>query len=313
MIPVVGGSSPLGHPKPTKWRAPALRQDALAPALQALLRAALVQVERNARYACSSPDPEYLHQLRVGLRRLRATLRAFRGVLPKAELQTLRNCHRRLRMPLGRARDLDVFTLWLQSASAPEKLLEQALQRRREAHAQARRALSSPAFARLVALVRSLVARNGNLDMLARRAAADARRAVLRHAGRMKWSRQADLHELRIRVRRERYIREAFLQPAEGLKALQDTLGELNDVAVARRLLARITSNKALNASLSVRAEALFGVLRENWSAYLAARTLPRPATAKAGAGARAPAPRGRFPPRTRAARPAAGGPAPAR
>ena len=312
MIPVVGGSNPLGHPKPTKWRAPALRQDALAPALRALLRAALVQVERNARYACSSPDPEYLHQLRLGLRRLRATLRAFRRVLPKAELQTLRNCHRRLRMPLGRARDWDVFMLWLHSASAPEKLLEQALQRRREAHAQARRAISSPAFGRLVALVRSLVARNGNLDILARRAVADARRAVLRHAGRMSWSRQADLHELRIRVRRERYIREAFSRSVDELKALQDTLGELNDAAVARRLLRRLGCGD-FDSLLRQKREALLSALRESWSAYLAARTLPRPATAKAGAGARALAPRGRFPPRTRAARPAAGGPAPAR
>ena len=316
MIPVVVGSNPIGHPKPTKWRAPALRQDALAPALRALLRAALTQVERNAHYACSSPDPEHLHQLRVGLRRLRATLRAFHGVLPKEELQSLRNCHRRLRIPLGRARDWDVFVLWLQTVSVPEKLLQQALQQRHAMHAQARRAIASPAFSRLLTLSRGLRAEKGRVDAVARSALADARRAVLRHANRMDWSRQADLHELRIRVRRERYICEAFAGSAgaylERLQALQDALGELNDLRVARRLLGQIGFREPL-ASLEERRAVLLSALRANWAAYLAARTLPRPATAKAGAGARARAPRGRFPPRTRAARPAAGGPVPAR
>ena len=128
----------------------------------------------------------------------------------------------------------------------------------------------------------------------------------------MSWSRQADLHELRIRLRRERYIREAFSRSAEGLEALQDTLGELNDVAVTRRLLRRLGC-RDFDSLLLKKREALLSALRAQWAAYLASRTPPRRASAGAGAAARARAPRGRFPPRTRAARPAAGGAAPAR
>ena len=316
MIPVVAGSNPVGHPKPTKWRAPALRQDALAPALEALIRAALVQVERNAPHACGSSDTEYLHQLRVGLRRLRAALRAFRRLLPENELLLVRKCYRRVRAPLGRARDWDVFMAWLEAAGAPDDLVRRARLMREAGSEEARRAIASPVFTRLIALSRALVPRNGKMAGVARRALMDARRATLRQAQRMDWSREADLHKLRIRVRRERYICEALARNLRAyigcLKTLQDTLGELNDVAVARRLLRRLGCQD-FDSLLRARREALLSALRANWAAYLAARTPPRRATAKAGADGRARVPRGRFPPRTPAARPAAGGAAPGR
>jgi len=54
--------------------------------VSALFSAALAQVEVNARGVARSIDPEFLHQLRVGLRRLRTVQRAFaasfRAALP---------------------------------------------------------------------------------------------------------------------------------------------------------------------------------------------------------------------------------------
>src|SRR5207245_3700585 len=75
MIPVVVGSSPIGHPSfaPRKWRTPALgTRPSVRPAVAALFSAALAQVEVNARGVAQSTDPEFLHKLRVGLRRLRS-------------------------------------------------------------------------------------------------------------------------------------------------------------------------------------------------------------------------------------------------
>jgi CHAD domain-containing protein len=274
------------------------------------VRTALAQIERNAPHACVLPDPEYLHQLRVGLRRLRAILRAFDGVLPEEALGSITDSYRRLRAALGRARDWDAVSHWLESMSAAQYLC------RANAHERARRAIASPAFSRLIECARALTPQEGRVDVLARRAARDARRRVLRHASRMSWNRAADLHELRIRLRRERYICEAFAAHLDlrsflpRVKALQDTLGELNDLRVARRLLA---GNRLVQAQLSARRAALLGTLPGQWTAYLATGTLPRRASAAEGAGVRARAQRGRRRPRTAAARPDAGAPAPAR
>ena len=70
MIPVVGGSSPLGHPITPQARC------------AELLEQIIQDIEASARGALASEDPEFIHQLRVGSRRLRSALRAFRPILP---------------------------------------------------------------------------------------------------------------------------------------------------------------------------------------------------------------------------------------
>ena len=100
-------------PPPRKWPKPKLGERATpAEAFAALFAAALAQAGANARGVAHARDPEYLHQLRVGLRRLRSALRAFRPLVGRA-----RPVVRRLRafMPtFGAARDWDVFVEWLQ-------------------------------------------------------------------------------------------------------------------------------------------------------------------------------------------------------
>ncbi|MGA7986244.1 MAG: CHAD domain-containing protein, partial [Burkholderiales bacterium] len=71
-------------------------------------------------------------------------------------------------------------------------------------------------------------------------------RKALRHAQRIDWADPAARHRLRILVKRLRYACEFFSAtlPAKStrryldrLEAVQDVLGELNDIAVAGRLL----------------------------------------------------------------------------
>jgi CHAD domain-containing protein len=150
----------------------------------------------------------------------------------------------------------------------------------------------------------------------------DAHRNTLRQAGRMSWHSAAALHELRIRVRRERYICESFATCFEPrsrraftrrMKGLQDTLGELNDVHVARRLLGQIGGHETVTSLLEARREALLSALPARWAAHAAAQTPHPQASAARDARGRARAPRGRFPPRKPARRPAAGELRPAR
>src|SRR3989454_12215883 len=138
MIPVVVGSSPIGHPSfaPRKWRTPALgERPSVRPAVSALFSAALAQVEVNARGVTQSTDPEFLHQLRVGLRRLRTVQRAFRIPGSKRRL-------RKFKPALAAARDWDVFCGWLENARVSPELRTLARRNLAAARRPAQHALS---------------------------------------------------------------------------------------------------------------------------------------------------------------------------
>src|ERR1044071_8016273 len=110
-------------PAPRKWQAPAVAHGARArQAAAAALNAALDQARANARGAVESTNPEYLHQLRVGLRRYRSALRVFRPLLRKEPRKRRAREAREAMRPLGEARDWDVCLEWLERAKAPEVL-----------------------------------------------------------------------------------------------------------------------------------------------------------------------------------------------
>ena len=261
MIPVVGGSNPLGHPTfpaPQKWRAPPPSARATPSALFAAVQeTALAQIAANRAGVLRSEDPEYLHQLRVGLRRLRAALRAFRALLPKKGAERLARRTRRAMRKLGDARDWDVFIAWLESEAPPRALLHAARRQRDRAKAAARAAISRMELEPLAAKrhskpVKAFAAASlGRLEGKARK-----------QARRMDWHDAGERHVLRIRVKRLRYASEFFGRRRGGLERLQDVLGELNDVEVARRLLRALgASTPVLYRSLDLRESRLLRAL----------------------------------------------------
>jgi CHAD domain-containing protein len=168
-----------------------------------------------------------VHQLRVGLRRLRSALRVFRDILPEKRSKRLARRARRAMRKLGRARDWDVLAAWLAAQRAPSALLRQAQQERARARALARSAVADLDLGRIEPRSAALdpAAVLGRLERKARRQTArDAR----------------ERHKLRIRVKRLRYASECFGRRRPDLEALQEVLGELNDIAVARRLLRKL-------------------------------------------------------------------------
>lgn len=243
--------------------------------LDALLAAAfaegLRQVSENAAPAEAGADPEGVHQLRVGVRRLRSLFSLFKGWLPAEPAAELREELRWLGRALGEARDLDVFLgerLGPQVAARPDdpalkRLRDEARAARADAYDDVRAALRSLRFARLLlALGRFTWARGWREQRLTEASArlffpgADAARPLL--AKRWKRVRRrarvleassaapvAALHELRIECKKLRYASE-FLAPlypgkdakrfAKRLARLQDHLGHLNDAALAERL-----------------------------------------------------------------------------
>ena len=229
MIPVVAGSSPVGHP--------------ITPqaSFQRILQRSVEQIAHNARGMLATRDPEFLHQLRVHQRRLRAALRAFRELLPSKKRKRLICDLRALSPILGAARDWDVLL-----ARAP--IGAKAQSRAAAARADALDAVRSKKFARMLERAAALEAEPGGepAEEFAAAALERAQRKLLKRAREVDWADARRRHAVRIRVKRLRYTSEFFAPafPARAsapyiaaLKELQTVLGELNDLAVARRLV----------------------------------------------------------------------------
>lgn len=259
--------------KPTaarKARPLALRPTAsAAAAMRAALQESMDQIAANAPGAAGGKDPEYLHQLRVGARRLRAALRASRGLWRKDDLRALRRQLRDLAAVSGPARDWDVFLRKL-----PTALRGRARDRQRKAHAALRRVVQTMPPLKLP---RAASRARQSWPAFARDVLERLDRKVLRRAERADWADPAGRHALRIRLRRLRYVSE-FMSGAfpgrnstaliRSLKDLQVLLGELNDLEVAQRLTRQLQGR---NAPAQTRVRKLFAQLPAAWRRFAAA------------------------------------------
>ncbi|MDB4990350.1 MAG: hypothetical protein JWN04_5528 [Myxococcaceae bacterium] len=214
----------------------------------------------NTRGVRQDRDPDFTHQLRVGVRRARVVLRMFDKLLGKARAAALERDLRWIFRLLGELRDHDLLLREvIAPLSADEldpalELLARELGRERQRAARCvKRALGSKRYTRLLAALRALQtggALGKESTMRARKWAKkrlDERlEAVLSGRAAALGPDEAARHELRKQLKKLRYAAELvrslwgkkrvrhYLQQMEDL---QDTLGGLNDVATARRLL----------------------------------------------------------------------------
>lgn len=258
-------------PQPAKAVAPRLTNKmSLERAFQCLGLNCLRQVEANLAGVLKQ-DVESLHQMRVGLRRLRALLGMFGELAPlpgdiQASLDWLTG-------ELGAARDWDVLAgSTLSAVAGPDSgALRQAAEQKRDAlHRAVLQTLNDPRYTQLILQLNGWLHgrqwRNGvrpaKDSPLACRAAV-AMRPMLRRAQRRLRKRadtidQADpagRHRVRIAAKKARYAAEFFhdLLPGKRVKryirtlsALQDQLGHLNDLGVAHRLLEELQEPRTM-------------------------------------------------------------------
>jgi inorganic triphosphatase YgiF len=226
-------------------------------ALRRIALACLAQMHANEAGVLAARDPEFLHQFRVGLRRLRSCLR----LMHDERLRPLRAELRWLQTALGRARDWHVFTAAALAPLARVRRKEVTAFRARgtkvlRAHeAQARAAVRSPRYAALLLALGEALAGDDYGGAVATRPLREFAATVLaRHHRRLRKLgaalRQATppaRHQARIAAKRLRYAAEFFsglyeearVQPyVKALRDLQDVLGALNDAAVVDALLA---------------------------------------------------------------------------
>jgi inorganic triphosphatase YgiF len=231
----------------------------VAGGLAALAAACLCHLQANEDGVLAGRNPEYLHQARVAVRRLRSLLRLFGPVLPPALLQS-QEALRALGLALGEARNFDVFLdEVLPGAGASDhpgmaSLRQRALAARGKAMATARAALRAPGYTLMMLdLAQALHGLEGTQEPVpAAGLGAFAQEALARELARVRKRGRGlrdasfeELHRLRIAVKRLRYATEFFeaLAPKraqsalENLAALQGLLGRINDDVTAWKLL----------------------------------------------------------------------------
>jgi CHAD domain-containing protein len=250
------------------------RADAAAAAV---LRQLVAVIVANRQGALAGVDPEFLHKLRISVRRSRTVQRQLASVFPPLELPGFRSEFRRLQRATGEARDLDVYVLGFEALQAlvPEALrsdfapLRQVLGHwRMTAHGEMMRAVDSRRTHELLAdwemLLESLVELPTDDRPDATRAIGDLAGKRIRKAYKrvVRIGRSIDpssppeaLHELRKKGKELRYMLELFgaqLHPPEvvdpmvkSLKALQDVLGRHQDREVQISMLRSLADEVA--------------------------------------------------------------------
>ncbi|MTV38080.1 CYTH and CHAD domain-containing protein [Duganella radicis] len=236
------------------FRAQALTLDtdaSLAEALPTVLGNCLEHIQRNEVAVVEGHDPETLHQMRVGVRRLRSALKLFARVAPCPP--ALQEDIDWLGTQLGAARDWDVLLSSTLSriAAAQLELQALALETARAKRHEAAQALLSPRYTRLMLTLGSWMLQtapllNGSASRFSRQSMQHLHKALIKRANRMDDDTPASAHRTRIAAKRARYALEFFhaLYRDKGahtylktLAAVQEELGQHNDVVVAERLL----------------------------------------------------------------------------
>ncbi|HUB85277.1 MAG TPA: CHAD domain-containing protein [Rhizomicrobium sp.] len=262
------------HPSAVKARAAILPRD--IPAEDAF-RLTLLQcqwhIAANISAIVEAREIEGLHQMRVGFRRLRVAFTSFGHHFRNAELDRLKDRAKRMAENLGPARDLDVFMDELLEPAARANGAVESFELLRARAGDARRTawdfavshVMSPAFAGFMADMNSAVEKRIWLDegkdtkafdQPAQELAAhvlDRRlKAAKKRAKRLDDASDEQIHQLRIALKKLRYTGEFFAplfdkddveEFGTRLSNMQDSLGAVHDVMVARETLARLTGS----------------------------------------------------------------------
>lgn len=226
----------------------------------------LSHLQLNHAGAVHGDDPEYVHQMRIATRRLRAALRMFGPVLPAGFAAQLAPPMRELMRALGQARDLDVLMAEIVApvaAALPDEprltdLASAVTNRLYAARAAIRHTLRQPGYGQLLLTAGRLLQdspfinppgagdETQSLLQFADHRLRRQLKAILELADAARADYPPSLHQLRIGIKRLRYAIEFFgpMIPAKAgrtaikrLAGLQEELGQLNDLASAGTLL----------------------------------------------------------------------------
>jgi len=267
---------PPPQPQPVKARAPDLHGNVTAEqAFQAIAWSCISHLQCNHNGLLVGEDVEYVHQMRVAMRRLRSAMGLFAKIAPAIRDLSLIGEMRWLAGELGAVRDWDVFVTEtlppILSHTLDDQALRQLLERARAICAdnreRARCAADAPRYQKLLLRLGAWLNRAAWRTESGKDSLKILDRPILAASGRLLDKRHKQLlerganlaamsaperHALRIAGKKLRYAAEflAHLYPGAETQAylkaqarLQDILGVLNDHVVTRRLLDELEEN----------------------------------------------------------------------
>jgi CHAD domain-containing protein len=295
-VPVLleGRAHPDVKPKPVRAKPPVLSRDICAEdAFRLTLLQCKWQIASNVAAVVMARDAEGIHQMRIGFRRLRVAFTAFGDDFRNPQMERLKDRAEKLSAKLGPARDLDVFIGELLEPAVHangklegfDALRQRANEARRVAWDFAVAHVTGAGFEKFLDDLSHAIDRHIWFEAAAGDSAAHRHMAfempaveiadrVLDHrfdqakkrAKHLKGMSAAKRHKLRIALKKLRYTADFFAPlyeadaPKDFLKSLskmQDVLGALNDVAVAKGTLEKLAHGE--DDALSFAAGMIYG------------------------------------------------------
>ena len=267
-----GSRSPPLKARPVQLAA----EISVSEAFKAITWNCLEHLHSNEDGMLEGSDIEYLHQMRVALRRQRSALSIFSRTFSKAAFSPIAQELKWLAGQFGPARDWDVFVMETLTTVYPVfsnhqgmlALREKCEQLRRHHNDAARNAIESRDYTELMLKLGAWLCTESWLvqpdlpasDNPARRSDVPVKEfagtlLARRHRQLKKYGRELaslhapELHALRIVAKKQRYAAEFFAgfyphsdikRYTQSLSTLQDILGAMNDTAVVERLLSEV-------------------------------------------------------------------------
>lgn len=249
----------------------------VSEAFKTIIGSCLGHMHSNEAGMLEGSDIEYLHQMRVALRRQRSALSIFSKAFSKAAFMPMSQELKWLAGQFGPARDWDVFVTEtlatachaFSSHAGMLALQEKCEKLRRDHNDNARNTLDSERYteamlklgawlnaeswlAQPVAAVPDDLVKAGSemsVKEFSRRLLLRRHRQLKKHEGKLAKLTVPELHALRIVAKKQRYAAEFFAgiyPPKEtkryiqSLSTLQDILGAMNDTSIAECLLTEV-------------------------------------------------------------------------
>ena len=253
-------------------------------ALRCITRSCVEQIVGNEA-AVLAGMPEGVHQMRVGVRRLRAILSAFAPLLKNDEFSRFSDELRWLGDVLGRARNLDVFVDGLVAPAIESigdvpgitALNTACAERRAAAHADAAEAIVSLHYTALIlrlmrwseesgATEQSAAALSRPLAKVAPRLLKRRLKLVRRRSAGFSKQSSEQQHRLRIALKKLRYAMEMLGKHCDAektarllrsVKRMQKKLGDANDLRVSHDLVDELANSGADKKAIVTAGEAV--------------------------------------------------------
>lgn len=231
------------------------RESNVSEAFYQIMLSDIKHLKTWRKKAISGNDPEGVHQLRVGLRRLRTALLLFRPLLVNRSTHRIGKKLKKYATAMDTARDMDVFIdNYLESPSKDKQLSKLAIEQRHQAYKKVGKLLKSDDFKRFRRRIKKWLKTSAcpmmkdqhiSLMTFAAQTLEQHRQQVIQQAETLDINDETAIHKLRISCKKLRYACEFFrsLYPKKTIKPfikqleqLQDCLGIIHDCFVHQQL-----------------------------------------------------------------------------